>query len=105
MSAPTADDRARITPYRDGPYLVRGAFELVDQEGREIPVSRRTIALCRCGRSRIRPFCDGTHRLVGFRAPGVVEDGTGPSADAVPPPAAEPDVSEPGTGDPLEDGS
>lgn len=29
------------------------------------------IALCRCGKSRLRPFCDGTHRLVGFQATGA----------------------------------
>jgi CDGSH-type Zn-finger protein len=62
-----------ITPYRDGPYLVRGDFRVLDQDGNEISLARRTIALCRCGRSRMRPFCDGTHRLTGFRAPGADE--------------------------------
>ena len=57
-----SDDEAVITPYRDGPLLVRGPFRLVDQDGGEIEVGRRTVALCRCGKSRIRPFCDGTHR-------------------------------------------
>lgn len=64
---------ATITPYPDGPYLVRGDFTVRDQEGNELPVDRRTIALCRCGKSRIRPFCDGTHKLVGFKAPGPAE--------------------------------
>jgi CDGSH-type Zn-finger protein len=59
---------ARITPYRDGPLLVRGPFVLHDQDGNEITVDRRTIALCRCGRSRQKPFCDGTHKAVGWRA-------------------------------------
>lgn len=58
----------QITPYRNGPYLVRGPFKLVDQDGSEIEVRRETIALCRCGRSRMRPFCDGTHKLIGFEA-------------------------------------
>jgi len=57
-----------ITPYRDGPYLVRGPFSLRDQEGNEIDAKRRVVALCRCGRSRIRPFCDGTHKAIGFQA-------------------------------------
>jgi CDGSH-type Zn-finger protein len=72
----TAEDGggALITPYRDGPYLIRGAFALVDQDGNTIRVDRRTIALCRCGRSRTRPFCDGTHALSGFRAPSGRED-------------------------------
>jgi CDGSH-type Zn-finger protein len=60
---------ARITPYRDGPLLVRGPFVLVDQEGNEIEVRRRTVALCRCGRSARKPFCDGMHKAVGWRAP------------------------------------
>jgi CDGSH-type Zn-finger protein len=62
------DGETRITPYRNGPYLVRGPFTLVDQEGREIEVKRRVVALCRCGHSRIRPFCDGTHKATSFQA-------------------------------------
>jgi CDGSH-type Zn-finger protein len=64
---------ARITPYRDGPLIVRGPFTLADQDGNEIAVGRRTVALCRCGKSRIRPFCDGTHKLARFSAPSGVE--------------------------------
>jgi CDGSH-type Zn-finger protein len=58
----------KITPYRNGPYLVRGPFAIVDQGGNEIETKRRVVALCRCGRSQIRPFCDGTHKTIGFRA-------------------------------------
>ena len=61
-------DEARITPYEDGPLLVRGPFKLVDQDGGEIEVTRKTVALCRCGRSKMKPFCDGTHKVTGFRA-------------------------------------
>jgi len=64
---------ARITPYRDGPLIVRGPFVLCDQDGNEIAVGRRTVALCRCGKSRVRPFCDGTHKVVRFRAPSGAE--------------------------------
>jgi CDGSH-type Zn-finger protein len=79
------DETASITPYRDGPYLVRGAFRLLDQHGREIAPARRTIALCRCGRSQIRPLCDGTHRAIGFRAPGCEEryDGQPPVVEGM----------------------
>lgn len=63
-----ADSPVKITPYRDGPYLVRGPFVMIDQSGNEIEIKRRVVALCRCGRSQIRPFCDGTHKAVGFRA-------------------------------------
>jgi CDGSH-type Zn-finger protein len=66
-----------ITPYRDGPLLVRGDFRVQDQEGNEIEPRRETIALCRCGKSRTRPFCDGSHKLVDFRAPSGAERGRG----------------------------
>ena len=61
-------EQVTITPYRDGPLLVRGPFRLQDMHGEEIAVGRETVALCRCGKSRIRPFCDGTHKLTKFRA-------------------------------------
>jgi CDGSH-type Zn-finger protein len=70
---PDQSPPATITPYPDGPYLVRGEFAVTDQDGNELPVERRTIALCRCGKSRMRPFCDGTHKLIGFKAPSGPE--------------------------------
>ena len=76
-----AEDDVVITPYRDGPLLVRGPFTLSDQDGNEIAIGRRTVALCRCGKSRTRPFCDGTHQLIRFRAPSGVEDGREPGAN------------------------
>ena len=63
-----------ITPYRDGPLLVRGPFRMLDQNGEEIEIGRGTVALCRCGRSRLRPFCDGTHKLTRFQAPSEAEN-------------------------------
>jgi CDGSH-type Zn-finger protein len=74
------DGRVTITPYRDGPLLVRGDFELLDQDGNRIDPGRGTIALCRCGKSRLRPFCDGTHKLVRFKAPSGAEIGREPAA-------------------------
>jgi CDGSH-type Zn-finger protein len=71
------EDATRITSYRDGPLLVRGTFRLEDQNGEPIETDRETIALCRCGKSRQRPFCDGTHKLVRFRAPSGAEQGRG----------------------------
>ena len=76
------EDDATITPYCDGPYIVRGNFRITDQDGREIEPGRKTIALCRCGRSQIRPFCDGTHKLIGFRAPGGAEGSRRVGGDA-----------------------
>lgn len=68
-----------ITPYRNGPLLVRGPFTLRDQNGNDITIERRTVALCRCGKSRMRPLCDGRHKLVHFSAPTELEvDGGGP---------------------------
>jgi CDGSH-type Zn-finger protein len=67
-----------LTPYRDGPLLVRGSARIVDRQGQELHYRRKPIALCRCGKSRLRPFCDGTHKLIGFRAagaPGSAGDG------------------------------
>jgi CDGSH-type Zn-finger protein len=69
--APARESAATITPYRDGPLLVRGDFRLVDQDGTEIDPGRHTIALCRCGKSGIKPFCDGSHKRSGFSAPSA----------------------------------
>jgi CDGSH-type Zn-finger protein len=68
-------DDVVITPYRDGPLLVRGPVRLVDQDGNEIAPGRDPVALCRCGKSRMRPFCDGSHKLTRFRAPSGPENG------------------------------
>jgi CDGSH-type Zn-finger protein len=73
MPAGMADEGVIITPYQDGPYLVRGPVVLRDQAGRSITINRRTVALCRCGKSRMRPFCDGTHHVIRFRAPSSAE--------------------------------
>ena len=73
-------DEATITPYRDGPLLVRGPFKLQDQDGTEIDPGRETVALCRSGKSRMRPFCDGSHKVVRFRAPSAPEDGRVPGS-------------------------
>jgi CDGSH-type Zn-finger protein len=61
---------AVVSVYEDGPLIVRGDFVLADQDGQPIPAGRRTVALCRCGRSAVKPFCDGSHTRTGFRAPG-----------------------------------
>ena len=68
-------DETLITPYRDGPLLVRGPIRLQDQDGNEIELDRSPGALCRCGKSRLRPFCDGSHKLVRFQAPSGPENG------------------------------
>ncbi|MCC6729281.1 MAG: CDGSH iron-sulfur domain-containing protein [Chthonomonadales bacterium] len=53
---------------RNGPYRVTGEVRLVDLEGNEIPIDtgEGSIFLCRCGQSRGKPFCDGTHKRCGW---------------------------------------
>ena len=57
-----------IIPCDDGPLLVRGDFRLQTPAGDPIDPGRGTIALCRCGKSAIKPFCDGTHKKIQFKA-------------------------------------
>ena len=66
---------ATIIPYEDGPLIVRGDFELRTPGGEPIDPGRGTIALCRCGRSAVKPFCDGTHKVIGFKAGSGRESG------------------------------
>jgi CDGSH-type Zn-finger protein len=58
-----------ITASHNGPYIVQGDVELQEADGTPIPVERSTLALCRCGGSKTKPFCDGTHAKIGFLAP------------------------------------
>lgn len=61
----------------NGPLLVTGSFTLVDHLGNQHDISGKpNVALCRCGASKNRPFCDGTHKTTGFQ-----------SAETAPPPA------------------
>ena len=55
-----------ITIRPNGPYLVKGPIALVDENGNRIPLEREVNALCRCGGSTTKPFCDGTHSKIGF---------------------------------------
>jgi CDGSH-type Zn-finger protein len=51
-----------------GPYLVQGGADVKDADGNSYPDGGNTIALCRCGQSSNKPFCDGTHATAGFDA-------------------------------------
>lgn len=64
--AETPDEGVTMRPVRNGPVYARGDLEILDGEGN---VLRRTTraALCRCGSSENKPFCDGTHVKGGFR--------------------------------------
>ena len=61
-----ADVRIRMRP--NGPLLVEGPFELVDSDGNAYSINpdKPAIALCRCGQSANRPFCDGAHKGCEF---------------------------------------
>ena len=52
---------------KNGPLIVNGEVELKDSEGKAYPAKKR-MALCRCGASTTKPFCDGTHSKIGFQA-------------------------------------
>ena len=63
--AKTEQPPVEITVYENGPVIVRGAYRLQDRDRKEIDPGRATIALCRCGLSALKPFCDGNHALRG----------------------------------------
>jgi CDGSH-type Zn-finger protein len=59
----------RIRLRKNGPYVIESEdVEVVDWNGVPYPSERRPVALCRCGASSTKPFCDGTHRTCGFEA-------------------------------------
>ena len=58
---------------RNGPLYLRGDFTIVNGKG-EVVVSDTRAALCRCGGSANKPFCDNTHRTIGFAAPATVAE-------------------------------
>ncbi|HVT41154.1 MAG TPA: CDGSH iron-sulfur domain-containing protein [Gemmatimonadaceae bacterium] len=66
---------AVITVRKNGSLLVTGNVRLVDHEGK--PIARindkPNIALCRCGQSARKPFCDGTHKNIGFVDPPEID--------------------------------
>ena len=82
----------------DGPILVRGDFDVTTPSGDPVPRQRKTVALCRCGASAIKPYCDGTHKMINFRTEtpdaqdqGSPEVGSGTSQPPteIPPAAAQ----------------
>lgn len=80
MTEPARPDvqEVTITPLDNGSYRVRGPVVLVDAEGGRWRLPEgKAVFLCRCGQSENKPFCDSTHKRVGFtctvRAPKVEE--------------------------------
>ena len=64
---------------QNGPYLVDVGEDvtLIDWNGQPYQVTRRPFALCRCGGSTTKPFCDGTHSRIGFQAAEAAVPGSG----------------------------
>ena len=60
---------ATITPIENGPLLVRGDLVVRRDDGSSETLPR--AALCRCGQSKSKPFCDNSHLRSDFRAPGM----------------------------------
>ena len=58
---------AIITVMKDGPLVVKGGFSIITSAGGTLK-QMKMASLCRCGHSKKMPFCDGTHREIGFRA-------------------------------------
>jgi CDGSH-type Zn-finger protein/uncharacterized Fe-S cluster protein YjdI len=62
-----------ITVSSDGPLFVKGKIRIVDEDGEPLLEETR-VALCRCGHSRNKPLCDGSHEKAGFRAVGELAE-------------------------------
>jgi CDGSH-type Zn-finger protein len=61
-----------ITVRTNGPYKVAGPITIQDADGREFVLpAGSAVALCRCGHSATKPFCDASHKRVGFVADDV----------------------------------
>ncbi|TAM81389.1 MAG: CDGSH iron-sulfur domain-containing protein [Acidobacteria bacterium] len=59
----------KITVRSNGSIRIEGDFEIVDSEGAAFDLAGRTmVSLCRCGHSEDKPFCDGSHKKVGFQS-------------------------------------
>lgn len=72
-----ADSTIVVCP--DGPLIIRGEFEIVTPAGQPVPRHRQTVALCRCGASAIKPYCDGTHKMIRFRTEFPAGPAQGPT--------------------------
>jgi len=57
-----------ITVTNSGPYVVQGPMTVKDADGNVYDTGDRNVVLCRCGHSGNKPFCDGTHKKIGFDA-------------------------------------
>jgi len=56
----------KIQALKNGPLIVKGDVEVLDSNGKTMTPPRPVVALCRCGHSANKPFCDGAHAKAGF---------------------------------------
>ena len=61
-------EQVTIRPLKNGPYEVKGQPAVVDYEGAAYATNEDPFYLCRCGQSANKPFCDSTHKKIGFTA-------------------------------------
>jgi len=61
-----------INAAENGPYIITGSATYTDADGNEQTTSGKAVALCRCGTSSNKPFCDGSHKAADFEASGIV---------------------------------
>ena len=66
MESNKLSEKTIITLLQDGPLLLNGNFEMLDNEG-NVLICDENIALCRCGASKRKPFCDGSHTDINFK--------------------------------------
>ncbi len=64
----------KIQAMKHGPLMVSGDVEILDSDGQVLQATQQ-VALCRCGQSNKKPFCDGMHRKSGFQSHCVKADG------------------------------
>jgi CDGSH-type Zn-finger protein/uncharacterized Fe-S cluster protein YjdI len=64
---PVGQNHLSISPIKNGPYILKGSF-VISTPSEDQPIDGNKGALCRCGHSNNKPFCDGSHRTLGFEA-------------------------------------
>jgi CDGSH-type Zn-finger protein len=88
------DQPLTIRLRENGPLVVHGPFRLVNHRGEEIalPSDKPLVALCRCGQSANKPFCDGSHKRCDFQGDspqGKSPQGESPQGESISPGSAE----------------
>ncbi|MDD4554414.1 MAG: (4Fe-4S)-binding protein [Bacteroidales bacterium] len=58
---------ARVQILKNGPVLITGNFIVRDHKKKKIKIDNEVTTICRCGGSKKKPFCDGTHQVIGFK--------------------------------------